>query len=56
MDKDNSLTVSKEEFSSVLLEHMELRCVGKQTIDILFDVWDTSRNGELTLEELEEKL
>ena len=56
MDKDSSLTVSKEEFSSVLLEHMELRCVDKQTIDILFDVWDTSRNGELTLEELEEAL
>ena len=54
MDK-GSLTVSKEEFSSVLLEHMQLRC-DKQTIDVLFDAWDSGRKGELTLEDLEDAL
>ena len=54
MDK-GSLTVSKEEFSSVLLEHMHLRC-DKQTIDVLFDAWDGGRKGELTLEALEDAL
>jgi Ca2+-binding EF-hand superfamily protein len=56
MDTDNSGAVSKEDFSSVMLQHMQLRCVDKQTIDLLFDLWDTDSSGQLTLQQLEDQL